>query len=180
MPAGALTAEQRAAARAAAGADLVFLLDKEGVGGNYQELLYHVGVCTLPRLAAFARDVEDLKGVLRADFELDPAASIEARVQVAAVICAWQAAQRRTERLAEIEGDADARQLRKPLPPSDHTAMRRAFEQRWWRLEDSEVPARAYLESRLQELEKGDLKAEQLSAVRSAEEEEANPESLTP
>ena len=78
--------KQRAAARAAAGADLIYLLDREGVDAKHQEVLFHVGVCSLPRLAAFAKDVADLKGVLAEDCGLDAAASIGARVQVASII----------------------------------------------------------------------------------------------
>ena len=147
---------------------------------RYQGKLFHVGVCTLPRLAVFAQTGEDLKTALRGDLGADAAASIEARVQVEAVICAWQAAQRRAERVSELEGDADAHQTRKALPPSDHTAMRKAFEARWWRLEEIDVPGRRYLESRLQELERGDLKAEPLRIVQSLEEEDDTPETLTP
>ena len=100
--------------------------------------------------------------------------------QVAAIICSWQAVQRRAERVAELEGDADAHQMRKPLPPSDHTAMRRAFESRWWHLDESEVPGRRYLEARLQELERGDLKAEPLRVVQCVEEEDDASGTQTP
>ena len=47
--------------------------------------------------------------------------------------------------------------MRNPLPPFDHTAVRRAFEKRRWHLEASKAPERRYLQARLQELERGDL-----------------------
>eukprot|EP00969_Alexandrium_andersonii_P006452 280179-Alexandrium_andersonii.AAC.1 len=56
--------------------------------------------------------------------------------------------------------------------------MRRAFEARWWRLEDSEVPSRTYLEKRLEKLERGELQAEALTAAASHEEEDGD--TLTP
>ena len=97
---------------------------------------------------------------------------------MAALVCAYQAARTRKERVSALEGDYKAKQLAKPLPASDHQAMRLAFEKRWWRLEDAEVPARSYLERKLDKLEKGDMRPGPLSAVFSADEEE--PEVLTP
>ena len=89
MPITDLSDEERAAARKAAGADLAFLFGKEGVTVRSQGKLYHVGVCSLPRLAAFAQSVGDLKTALRDDLGLDAAGSVEARVQVAAIVGAW-------------------------------------------------------------------------------------------
>ena len=43
--------------------------------------------------------------------------------------------------------------------------MRNAFEKAWWVLEDAEVPAKTYLEKKLDEVEKDDLRAELLTEV---------------
>ena len=91
MPIAGLAEEQQKTAREAAGADLVYLFGKEGVQNRYQGKLFHVKVCSLPRLAALARATEDLKTVPRGDLELDAATSIGARVQMAEFICSWQA-----------------------------------------------------------------------------------------
>ena len=43
--------------------------------------------------------------------------------------------------------------------------MRKAFEVAWWELEDSNCPSKGYLEKKLDEVEKNDLRAELLSEV---------------
>ena len=58
----------------------------------------------------------------------------------------------------------------KPMATSELTAMRQAFETRWWKLEDSETPARSYLEMRSSDLEAGDLRAESLTIIITREE----------
>jgi hypothetical protein len=50
--------------------------------------------------------------------------------------------------------------------------MREAFETRWWELEDKRVPGKSYMEKKLDEVEKNELKAELLSEVVSQEEDD--------
>ena len=173
-----MSEEDRKAAMEKASTDLAFLLAREGVRDDLQAKLFDAGITAVNKFAAFAQDADDLKQVLKDSFGLDSADGLSARVQVASIICAYRAALTRTTEVARFEGELEARQLTKPLPNTEYTAMRVAFEARWWRLEESEVPARTYLERRLEELEKGDMRAEPLSSVHSREEEE--PELLTP
>ena len=83
----------------------------------------------------------------------------------------------RSARYAEYGGELDAKQMMKPLPPSDMTAMRKAYEARYWKLEDIEVPSRSYLGQRLEEIERGDVRAEPLANVFNKDEEQ--PDVLT-
>ena len=178
MPPPDLSPEETAAALRAASAELSFLLDREGVGSIYQAHLYRTGITSINKLAAFASDITDLKSVLKSSLDLDPAVGMAERVQVAAFVCAFRAATARANRFAEAEGDMDARRLTKPLPLGDLAAMRAAWEKKWWRLEDHEVPAVSYLEKKLEELEKGEWRAEPLTAVCHFSEEE--PDTMTP
>ena len=144
-----------------------------------QVKLYAAGVTRLTRFAAFATDVADFKTVLKTDLGIDPADSLETRVQVAGLVCAFKTAQVRSARYAEYEGELDAKHMTKPLPPSDMMAMRKAYEARYWKLEDIEVPSRSYLEQRLmEEIERGDVRAEPLANVFNKDEEQ--PDVLTP
>ena len=172
MPVAPLTEEEKVQAAKAAGADLRFLFAKEGLKEELQLKLFHVGVTSVSRLAAFAEDVEDFKKVLKSDFDLDPSADLTSRVELAGAICAYKAATARSAKVHEIEGDMDARQLTKPLPTSDLLAMKKAFEARWYPMDDKDTPAATYLENKLKELERGELRAESLTSVYSREEEE--------
>ena len=50
--------------------------------------------------------------------------------------------------------------------------MRAAFEKKWWKLEDADCPSRVFVERRAEELEAGELKAEQLTVVTNREQDE--------
>ena len=129
-----------------AGADLKFLFGKEDVDEDHQAVFYHVGVTSVARFASFAKDADDLKAVLKADLDLDPCKSLMERAAVAAIVCAWNSAQTRSSKLAEVEAEMESRQWTKVIPPSDYLAMRMNFDKRFWKLDDREIPSKDYLE----------------------------------
>jgi hypothetical protein len=109
---------------------------------------------------------------------VDAAADLAARVLASRVAVVWGHATARVEKAAELEGEHEARRLVKPLGASDFTAMRQAYEARWWALEDRQVPSRSYMEKRLEAVEADEPRAEPLSEVASREDED--PEVLLP
>jgi hypothetical protein len=178
MPPLVLTADQKAAAKLRGGADLVFLFGREEVDEDAQCLFYHVGVRSVNKLAAFAKDVDDLLDVMKNEFGLDPAVSLAMRSQVASVVCAYTSAQARFQRIAVLEADAETRNWTKPVPKTDYMAMRVAFELKYGHMDDEQVPAREYIEKKLEDLESGELRAEALTEVVSKNEIE--PDVLMP
>ena len=87
------------------------------------------------------------------------------RIKASKVITAWIAAKTRSTKQAELDGECEARKIPKDIGTSDVAAMRKAFEKAWWELEDGFCPAKGYLEKKLDEVEKNDLRAELLSEV---------------
>jgi hypothetical protein len=167
-----ITAAQKTAAFLTASSDLKFLLDREGVDEDFQAKLYHVGVANVKQFAAFAKDRADLKKITRESFEIDADADIQSRVKVSRIVVAWDVAKARSAKQAEIEGESQCRRVPKDIGASDFQAMREAFETRWWELEDRRVPGKSYMEKKLDEVEKNELKAELLSEVVSQEEDD--------
>jgi hypothetical protein len=170
----ALTADQTAAALKAASAELRYLLEREKVPEVVQAKFYHVGITTVSHFASFAEDAAELKTCLKDEFGLDAGASLDARVQVACVVCAHASAKTRISKRSELEGELEAKHLTKPLPANEINAMRAAFEKKWWKIEDKETPGKAYLEQRAEELESGEMKAEALTTVINREQEDPN------
>ena len=78
---------------------------------------------------------------------------------------AFETAKTRTTKIAELDGEAVARQLPRPLAGNDFRGMRAAFESKFWELDDARVPSAGFLERKLDQIEKLDLKAEKLSEV---------------
>jgi hypothetical protein len=155
-----------------AGSDLKFLLDREGVDIDLQVKLFFIGVSSVKQFAAFAEDKADLRKSLKVNFEVDPDTDIRSRVAIAKVLVAWDAARARAAKIAEAEGDAQARNVPKEVGSSDHHAMRKAFELKYWEVEDGKVPGKTYIERKLDEVEKDDLRAETLTEVISQREDD--------
>ena len=95
MPPIDFTAEERDAALAKGGSDLQFLLERNDVSKDIMAKWFHVGVVNLEKFANIAKDVADLTEVLKEYMGLGATQSLEARVAVAAVTCAWSNARTR-------------------------------------------------------------------------------------
>ena len=178
MPPVVLTAQEKVDAHARAGADLKFLFGKENISEDHQAVFYHFSITSVALFASFAKDVDDLKAVLKSDWDLDPGRSLVERSQVAAIVCAWSSAQTRSSKLAEVEAEMESRQWTKVIPPSDYLAMRMNFDRRFWKLDDREIPSKEYLEKKLEQMEGGEWAAEALTEVVSRE--DVSPDALQP
>ena len=115
------------------------------------------GACSpMGRLAAVMASPEDFNTFAREESGCDGAASLRQRAQVAALVRAWRAAKTQADQRQRAESECDAHRLAKPPPVSEFQGARPAGEQRWWKLEETDVPAKGYLEQRTMELERGD------------------------
>ena len=121
---------------------------------------------------------DELTKVLKANFGLDPEASLKVRGQVASYLVAWQTAKTRIKMQAEAEGTSELREWAKPIPQTDYVAMRQAYAKSYGELEDKQIPSKEYLEKKLHELENGKFRAEALTEVVSRD--EVDPDTLMP
>ena len=173
-----LTADEARDALLLGSSDLKFLLEKHNVDNDIQALLFHVGIRSIPVLATFATTTPELKDIVRDDFGVDSAASIQNRVRVANLLVAWETATTRTRKQSEIEGELQSKNLIKPMANSEYTSMIQAWEKRFWELDDDVIPARSYLEKRAELIEQDDYKAEALNTVLTRDQED--PDVLVP
>ena len=178
MPPLQLTPEQEAEALKKGNADLKFLLERNEVPASIAAKWFHAGVTSMERFSNIANDVADLLTVLKDHLGLDQAASLEQRVQVASVTCAWSNARARIQRAAEVEAELDTKEWRKPIATSEWLAMKSGLEKSVGTLDERYTPAKEYVEKKLQEVESGDYRAEEMCEVVSRE--EVDPDSLVP
>ena len=160
----AVSASEKVEALKNASSDLQFMFDKKGVDEDTRIRFYHIGVTSVELLSVVAKDQGDLEALLETNFGLDPK-DLPSRIKASKVVTAWMAAKTRSAKQAELDGECEARKIPKDIGTSDIAAMRKAFETAWWELEDSLTPSKSYLEKKLDEVEKDDLRAELLSEV---------------
>jgi hypothetical protein len=155
-----------------AGSDFKFLLDRENVETAIQSQFFAAGILTVKLFSTIADDKAELRQIMKDSFGLDSTANITARIKVCKVIVAWTSARARAAKSADAEGEAEAKNIPKDLSTGDYHSMRACFEGRFWELSDRELPGRTYIEKKLDEIEKGDVRPEMLSEVVSREEDE--------
>ena len=119
-----------------------------------------------------------MQDVLKEHWGLDQTASLADRVQVAAVVCAFNNAQSRSAKAAEVEVEYEVQDRAKPMQPSEWASMRQALERRQGHLEDKLTPSKEYVEKKLSEVALGEYRAEGLTEVVSKD--EVDPDALLP
>ena len=109
------------------------MLTNHGVKDDHQGKLFENGVDALPKFAAFVTTAKELADLLKSDFSLDPAASLDESAQVASYTVAWQAD---TGQSASGRRGIQIRDMAKPIPTTDYMAMRQSFAKSCGELED--------------------------------------------
>ena len=165
MPPLVLDAAQQEVAMKLGSAEIKALFARANVSAAIQSQLYHSSICTVSAFSNFAKDEDDLRQSLKDDFGVDASVSLQMRVQVGAVVSAYQSALSRRTEICKLNGELDARQLQKPLLGSDYLVLRASFEALYGRQEDCNLPAKSYLERRIADLESGDFRQELLTSV---------------
>ena len=156
---------------ASAGADIKFLFDRKGIDSDFAVKLYSIGVVSVELFAVFAKDQADMESILKNHFEIDTS-DIMSRVKAGKIFVALQAAKTKALKQTEQDGDCEMRRVPKDVPLSSVAAMHGEFEKAHWPLDDKQKPARSYLERKLDEIEKDDLRAEPLEEVVSVNEDD--------
>ena len=157
----------------AVGSDLRFLFTSSKVDAETQEKFISNEVTSVKQFAALVETVTELRDLLKKDFGMD-ADTLGTKVRISNVVVAWKAAVGRIAKQIELEGVAETLGEPKKIAEVDNQAMRAAFENKWGEIEDVEVPAKTYLEKRLDQIEKNSLVAETLSEVLNEDEDEGN------
>ena len=132
----------------AGSAELKYLFAKNGVSEAIQAQFFHFKIQSVARFASFCSSEGDMRRILKDEMGLDEATNLLTRGEVAGVLVAFRAAGTRTAEMEKYAGEMDAKKLTRPLQGSEFQAMRTAFVLAHGPAEDSELPARVYLEKR--------------------------------
>ena len=152
-----------------AAADLQYVLEDSSVPLDLQyRVVRHYN--SLKIFAAMGDTAGEIRTAAQADFALDPAASAEARANMAKLVSAWNLAKDLAAK--EKERFAESKVLGAPriLQHSERQAMVKAVENSYGRLQESEVPSNEYIALKLEEVENGEPSASPLDEIVSKQE----------
>jgi len=145
--------------------DLSYLFDELEIPEQVQANLSEREIRKLGVFAKVEPTEDAFRAWLRADLGLNPAASVGERVTVAKLSEAWEAARQRTATTRKMEAEARVSGQNREMLKGVHLGLRRACARTHGAVDDRRCPGRAYLESRLEQLDDGELEAEPLTKV---------------
>ena len=151
MPIAAISADDQAAAVAAADSDLKWLLSDNGVKIEVQAALFRAGFSKLKVFVGIGETRIESRDALRTDLGLDPADGVDSRSQVAMVLAAWDAARATLTHELKAKAEYKAAEIARPVPLQELSILRAAFEARWYVLDSRLVPSKSYLGTKQEE-----------------------------
>lgn len=111
-----------------------------------------------------------MKTLRRVKLGLAPLEDGDNRINTAKVASAWEASGVRVKTRQRSDAEAAAGNLPKVLPKRDRLSLVTSFQETWYQQGDTVTPSETYVELRFDQLDTGDLKAENLKEMTSIEE----------
>ena len=139
--------------------ELQSLLDARKVDVAVQAGLFDVGVDSLGMLSAIAVTRAELEEFAKNSLGIDGVARPGDVVKFATVYLAWQSATNRIKVQDELNSELAAQKQPKDIPPMELLSLKAQFEKNYYKMKDSEVPARASFEDLCEQLDAGELRA---------------------
>ena len=145
--------------------DLKFLFMKEEVHEDIQKQLIDSGVTSVKQFAALVKDADEMRELAADQFGLGDMKILANKVKMSNLVCAYNSSKARSSEIDKVDAENDVRQVPKIIAGRDFLTMRAAYKAKYGNLDDDRCPARSYIERKLDDLEKGDFRAETLSEV---------------
>ncbi|CAE7227317.1 unnamed protein product [Symbiodinium natans] len=158
---------------ASADADLRFQMEEAGVSADVQKAIYAEGFTSVRVFAGLEETREGVRAALKSSFKLDSNESPAMRKEIALLLAVWEGARSLLTYQAKNKEEAKQGTQNRLMQSSEYGAMRTRVEQVLSRtLKDREAPSKALVASKLEQLEDGVPKAEDLRDVTSYEDVE--------
>ena len=167
MPLVQLTIEQKEQALAVMSPGLKFLLEEKNVSEDIIAVIGHQEITQLNIFARIEATELGFRDWTKTDLQIEPTG--KGRVQTATLVDAWETARERIKKEAEYDAVARVEGAPREIIKSGHLLLRRSYESVHGETQDAHYPGYRYIESRLDQLEAGELRAEALDEVTSFE-----------
>ena len=157
----------------AGSAEFMFLMRREKVHEAVIEKLVAAGVTTVKMFANLAKTPDEIRELAASSLGMANR-TLEDKVKISGLICAYNAAAARTTEMDKLDAQHEVNDKPKVLLTQDFDDMRKAFEAAYWQLSITEVPGKTMVEILLAALEKKKLKVEKLTEIISLKEDDGD------
>ena len=155
-----------------AASDLRYIMADCEVPEALQADFYHAGFTTQRLFGTIVGSAAEMRDLLRSEFGTDATASLNARATVSKVLAAWESVKEQVKGDNDMRVDARANRLSRVCGTEDHTAMKNAYQTLYGKLPSAEVPSRAYVGVKLDQVEKNEPLVESLADITSLDDGE--------
>ena len=170
----AIPADQHADLIGTLSNELRYLFDHEGIIPGIQAKFAQMGVIDINAFAKLEDQQAEMRALVKEELGINPFDGGGNRGMIAKILSAWDSAvQRGVKRKAE-EAERKVGDQPRRLPMPIHLSILRAFNRLHTELEEEEIPGPRWLETRLDQLETGELIPETLDQVGTWMEEEGS------
>lgn len=138
--------------------DLQGLLDSRKVHRQVQGELSKIGIDNVAMLSAVATDRDSLQALAKDSLGLDVSAGGDAVIRFAQLFLGWQTATKRVKVQDEMDAEASAQKDPKTVPVQELQGLKNAFETQFYKLKETEMPAKVSLEDVFEQVDAGELR----------------------
>ena len=158
----------------AADSELLFLFVSTQIPRDVQAKVVEMDFTDPVVFAKLEDKAEGARKIFREELDLDDTRKGPFNALVARLMSVWEAAGKRGEKRQAEDAERKIGDMPRALPKARHLELLRAYEASHRELPDYLVPAPAYIEARLEQMEDGEIIAEQLTAVLTREDMKDN------
>ena len=138
--------------------DLQGLLDARKVPKAVQAELARQGIDNIAMLSAVAVDRAGLQQVAKDALGVDVTAGGDEAIKFAQIYLAWQAAAKRIKVQDEMDAESSVHKEPKVIQLQEMQSLKQKFEQEYYKMKETEVPAKSSLEDLFEQLDSGELR----------------------
>ena len=138
--------------------DLQGLLDARRVPKAVQAELARQGIDNIAMLSAVAVDRAGLQQVAKDVLGVDAAGGGDEAIKFAQIYLAWQAAAKRIKVQDEMDAESSAHKEPKDVQLQEMQFLKQRFEQEYYKMKETEVPAKSSMEDLFEQLDNGELR----------------------
>ena len=138
--------------------DLQGLLDARKVPKAVQAELSRNGVDNVPMLSAIAVDRAGLQQIAKDLLGVDASAGGDETIKFAQLFLAWQAAAKRIKIQDEMDAESSVQKEPKVVQLQEMQVLRQKFETQYYKLKETEIPAKGSLEDLFEQVDNGELR----------------------